>query len=143
MADAGVTTNPGVGGPVIDTETNAGRGGMQTQRVKLALGDIDTDAGDVAIDNPMPTAAIGSQNIATGQGTAGTSPALAIAARSGRFRVTIENNSNDPIALGGPTVTFATGKLLPGFSAIDLPTQAAIWAVTGTGTATFDWMEFY
>ena len=53
MAD-GVVLNPGTGGATVDTETNAGRGNAQMQRMKLVLGDVDTDAGDVALDNPMP-----------------------------------------------------------------------------------------
>ena len=50
----GVILNPGAGGATVDTETNAGRSNAQMQRIKLVLGDIDTDAGDVALDNPMP-----------------------------------------------------------------------------------------
>ena len=148
MADSGVTTNPGTGGSVIDTEVIAARGARHIQRIKLALGDMDQDAGDVAADNPMPTVALGSGGLATGQGTATATAAIAIAARTGgwgtgRITATIENNSNNPIYLGDPSVTITTGKLLPGFSAITLPTQAAIWAVTVSGPATFDYVEFF
>ena len=50
----GVILNPGSGGPTVDTETNAGRANAQMQRMKLVLGDIDTDAGDVSLANPVP-----------------------------------------------------------------------------------------
>jgi hypothetical protein len=50
----GVTLNPGSGGAIIDTETNAGRSNAQMQRVKLVLGAVDTDGGDVGSTNPMP-----------------------------------------------------------------------------------------
>jgi len=57
MAD-GVTLNPGSGGAVIDTETNAGRGNAQMQRVKLVLGAVDTDGGNVSSTNPLPVAIV-------------------------------------------------------------------------------------
>ena len=47
MADTGVTLPSGSGGVTIDTELLATRG-FQVQRVKIALGAIDTDGGDLA-----------------------------------------------------------------------------------------------
>ena len=60
MSD-GVTLNPGSGGAVVDTETNAARGNAQMQRVKVVVGDIDVDGGDVALDNPMPALLAGAE----------------------------------------------------------------------------------
>jgi len=65
----GVTLNFGSGGPVIDTETNSGRGNAQMQRVKIVLGAMDLDGGDVAAGNPMP--------VATPESLASTSTPLA------------------------------------------------------------------
>ena len=78
MAD-GVTLNPGVGGALVDTETNASRANAQMQRMKMVLGAIDTDGGDVSPTNPMPTtqASVTFQfstlNTTTAQLAAGTS----------------------------------------------------------------------
>lgn len=46
MADTGITLNSGSGGAVVDTELLATRG-FQVQRVKLVLGAVDTDLGDL------------------------------------------------------------------------------------------------
>lgn len=62
MADTGVTLNSGSGGATVDTELLATRG-FQVQRVKLVLGAIDTDGGDLA----------------TGQGTSANSLPVTIA----------------------------------------------------------------
>lgn len=146
MAD-GVTTNPGSGGPTIYTETDPATG-FQMQGVKLLVGAKDANTGPVSATNPMPVYTPSSQSIATGQGTVNTSAVQIVAARTGawgtgRINLAIENNSSNPMWIGGSGVTPTTGKEVPGNSAIMWPTQAAIYAVTASGTATFDYVEFY
>jgi len=147
MTDTGVTLNSGSGGKTIDTEA-CGLSGFEIQRIKMVMGARDTDGGDVSATNPMPVYTPSSQSIATGQGTATTSSAQIVAARTGgwgtgRINLAIENNSSNPMWIGGSGVTPTNGKEVPGNSAIMWPTQAAIYAVTNTGTATFDYVEFY
>ena len=52
MAD-GTTINLGQGGHIIDTEELPN--GRRGQRVKLAIGAVDADDGDVSSSNPMPS----------------------------------------------------------------------------------------
>ena len=52
MAD-GTTLNPMQSGDTIDTEDFGARG--KAQRIKMVVGDLDVDGGDVATDNPLPT----------------------------------------------------------------------------------------
>ena len=147
MAD-GVTLNSGTGGPTIDTEA-CGSGGAHLQRVKMVLGARDTDGGDVSGTNPVPTASVGSAGFAVGQGSATTTAASAVAARTGapgtgRTGLTLYNTSAVPMYIGASSsVTASNGKLVPAYSSITLPTQAAIFAITASGTASFDFVEFY
>ena len=141
MSD-GVTTNVGSGGPVIATEA-CGAGSSHLQRIKIVLGELDTDGGDVSLTNPVPTKPVGSVNFATAQGSVTNSASSILAARSGRISATIFNPSAVGFFIGGAGVTAATGKSVPAYSSIPVPTQAAIYAITASGTATFDLMEFY
>src|SRR5208283_765657 len=54
MAD-GVQLNAGTGPQYVDSESNPFRSGWQMQRVKVVLGGIDQDGGDVTAANPLPT----------------------------------------------------------------------------------------
>ena len=50
----GIQLNSGSGGVFVDTEAMASRGLRHVQRIKLVLGDMDQDGGDVSKANPMP-----------------------------------------------------------------------------------------
>src|SRR5208283_4619586 len=81
MADTGVPLQP-VGSPTqwADAETNAGRSNWQMQRVKIVLGAIDTDNGDLAAGNPMPVSWTGQRVAATQSGAWSVSLAAALPA---------------------------------------------------------------
>lgn len=63
MAD-GTVLNSMAGGDKVDTEDMGSRG--KIQRMKLVLGNIDTDGGDVYSSNPLPTTAVATGNVAAG-----------------------------------------------------------------------------
>ena len=136
MAD-GVTLNPGAGGAEIDTEQPSTRG-LQIQRIKMVLGDVDADAGDVAKDNAMPVSTpVGTASFAAAQSTVGVSAAILVAARTGavgtgRAAVTIYNNGTATIYLGASGVTISTGFPIVAGNGFTTNTTAAIYAISGT-----------
>lgn len=135
----GITLNPGTGGAVVDTELPSARG-MQIQRVKLVLGAVDTDSGDVASGNPIPVSfapPVGAAAFATAQVTVGTTAGQLAAARTGapgtgRVSITVINNGTVPIFVGISGVLTTTGLQVPAGDAITINTTAAVFAISGS-----------
>ena len=98
----GVTLNLGSGGAVVDTETNSGRSNAQMQRVKIVLGAVDTDGGDVSSSNAMPM-----QSVASASGGCSsyfnasvTNSVQQVKGSSGSFYgMSIQNPNNTPVYL--------------------------------------------
>lgn len=108
MAD-GVSLNPMNGGVKVDAEDNGVRGFIQ--RFKFALGNIDTDDGDVSTSNPLPTSvdanALASQPI-VGQvtiATTATEVQLPSHALTNGVIITAKSSNTNSITIGGSGVT--------------------------------------
>ena len=100
----------------------------------------------VSLANVPPGAA----TVSTNQLTIGASATLIAPARSGvagtgRTSITITNPGTTSIYIGGSGVTTSTGTLLPGISgaSMTLGTQAAIYGIVATSTATVSEFELY
>jgi hypothetical protein len=84
-------------------------------------------------------------NLATTQVSVSSTATQVLPARVGRQAAVIENTAATAVYCGGPSVTTTTGMLLPGVvgSSLSIPTGAAIYCVTATGTNTVSAMETY
>ena len=83
-------------------------------------------------------------SIATSAATADTSADLICAARNTRQTVSIRNlESGADAYIGAAGVATATGYLLKQGEILNLDTKAAIYAITASGTASFDILETY
>ncbi len=93
----------------------------------------------------VPTSGIGSANFATAQASVGATATSIVGARTGRGAVTVENHGTTAVYLGGSGVTAATGLLLPGVvgASVTIPTQAAVYGITATGTQAVSALETY
>lgn len=141
----GVTLNLGVGGAVVDTEVPAARG-KHIQRVKIVLGDIDADGGDVASDNampvsmasvPLPTGAAleGGGNLAATATALGT-PADAAWGGSGVSTIVAALKAIYNKLIGSVAVTGAFFQATQPVSAASLPLPAGAAQETGGNLAT-------
>ena len=97
-----------------------------------------------------PDELVGAANIATGQVSCTTSATPVVPARTGvagtgRVSATITNTTGTTIYLGGPTVTAATGDVLPGVvgSFKTFNVTAAVYCVTASGTVKVTFNEKY
>ena len=100
----------------------------------------------VGLDPNSTSPPVGSQSIATGQLSVGTSAALLVAARAGavgtgRMAVVITNTGTATIYVGNSGVTTSTGLAIPAGQSIRLLTGAAIYAVSGTASQTASYLE--
>lgn len=100
----------------------------------------------VSLANVPPGAA----TVSTNQLTIGASATLIAPARTGvagtgRTSITITNPGTTSIYIGGSGVTTSTGTLLPGISgaSMTLGTEAAIYGIVATSTATVSEFEIY
>lgn len=108
MSD-GTRLNSGSGGDLIWTEDTGALQG-KIQRVKLALGAVDSDSGDVSLTNPIPVTYPSRLNaVALGEAsfvvkaTAGQLMGLKIRNRNASARFAMLFNSNSVPANGGVT----------------------------------------
>ena len=62
MAENGIQLNIGTGGKIVDTETSPSSG-FEIQRVKIAVGAVGADGGDVSSANALPVAQAGSTGL--------------------------------------------------------------------------------
>lgn len=137
MAETGIQLNPGSGGKTVDTETSPSSG-FELQRIKLALGAVGFDDGDVSAANPLPTAAAGSiggdysanqptppkVGVAFGAGGpyAGYVIVATVPASASRLSIDVENNSGAQIAVMLDDGTAAAGST---------PTNVTVFALAG------------
>ena len=84
-------------------------------------------------------------NVATGQVTVGTSATLIVAARAGRWSVSITQEGTTLVRLGGSGVTLTSGAVLPGtqYSDRSLDGGAAIYGIVAAGSAPVSFVEVY
>lgn len=85
------------------------------------------------------------QTINTGSATVTTTASQIVAARPGRQSVTIQNETAVAVRIGPAGVTAGTGYLLPATIGATFTTTsgAALYAITGSGTATVSYIESY
>jgi hypothetical protein len=94
-----------------------------------------------------PIVPVGAANIAVSRATAGTSASLIVAARVGiagvgRVNVTLQNTDIE-VCLGNSDVTTSSGwRIAPG-EAVTVPTTAAIYGITASGTSVIDVLEAF
>lgn len=84
----------------------------------------------------------GSPQFDTSQVSIGAS-ALIVAARNGRFAVTIYNNGTDTVFIGNQGVTTVTGLPLPAGGAVSIDTAAAVYGVAASGTQSISTLETF
>jgi hypothetical protein len=110
-------------------------------RVRVA----DTLADDLnGAGVPLPVRELRSTTISGGgQASIGTTQVLIASAYSGRLGLLIVQHGTVDVYLGTTGVTSSTGVLLPGIkgAAISIPTTAAVYGITASGSQTISWME--
>jgi hypothetical protein len=98
---------------------------------------------------PLPTGAAtnaGSNNFATNNVPVTTANTLIVAARAGRFAVTLRNKTGTgPVSLGNTGVATTNGFDLEGVQgdSVTIPTQAAIYGTVPSVTQTVCYFETY
>lgn len=89
----------------------------------------------------------GAATLATNQvSVAATAGGTVIAAlRAGRNAITIINGGSTAVYIGVSGVSTTTGALLPGVAgaALTIPTTAAVYGITASGTQTVSFLETY
>lgn len=90
-------------------------------------------------------AGAGAGSIATAQVSVTTGNVSVVAARAGRASVTIINLGTVDVWLGATGVTTSTGILLLGVkgASVTIPTSAAVFGTTGSGTQTVAVLESF
>jgi hypothetical protein len=93
---------------------------------------------------------VGAAAFATAQASPGVTATSIVAARTGapgtgRIAAIIINMSTVPVFLGGSGVTTTTGSYLAGVvgAAVVIPTTAAIYGITASGTGSVSVQELY
>jgi len=143
MADTGVPLNAGVGGPIADTETNAGRSNWQMQRVKIVAGDLDADQGDASFIQKCLEVTAGGKSVTsiTASGLIKTGAGILR-----RVLITVAMSTAgitfyDGTSASGTVIGFipSTGTVNGVPYVLDLPFTTGLYAsygASGTGTVT-------
>ena len=100
----------------------------------------DTAAGDLAATRGATAPATG---LATAQGSATSTSAQLIAARTGRRSVTLYNTGSVTVFVGASGVTTTTGFPVPAGSALTIGFAGALFVVTVSGTAAVSSYEVF
>lgn len=86
---------------------------------------------------------LGSSTYAYGDANPTTSATLIMAARDTRKVAQLYNDSTVTVYIGDASVTSSTGTPMEEGGSIDMPTTAAIYGITASGTGSVRYQEFY